>query len=503
MGVVNLWNQRKSLEIINGVIHRNFESAEGLVLYKQILVPGSLRTKFLYWVHGDPTSGHFGVQKTSDKLQRYAYWSGWRKDAELFVPTLQPMLPVPEGSDSTSGCDEKRCVNCFISKVPHRIDRSTSSKFGWSCVLAYWNLLFYKIFNSSSIKRQICLDCSQRTTQTCLFNLWCGRTSGARKWSRICEFNLVPSFKNDGNPRPAKHSISPGSKFSYRENTSNYQRGLCKNNKKNIREIGTNKPSMFVLRTTRRNIPQQLLVRFTWCSCENHVLVSICFWTGRNLGSKILMSMQKRFVKRMQKAYQIVSDQLKVTFDRAKRRYDQRVHAVHFPLNSYVWFFCPRLTAGRGRKFRKLTDGPFRIVRILNDVNYVIQKVPGGRLQICHVDRLLRYEGEPPQVWIRYDRENARVPPVPTITENQPETIQNRPMSPRLVGNPNPSTSPSQQKPHRKTRRCNRRANSTKPKQRRDKMRFKGPRNLKKSRTVQQSDRGPDFNRNADNRPIT
>ena len=77
---------------------------------------------------------------------------------------------------------------------------------------------------------------------------------------------------------------------------------------------------------------------------------------------------------RMQKAYQIVIDQLKVTFDRAKRRYDQRVRAVHFPLHSYVWFYCPRLTAGRGRKFKKLTDGPFRIVRILNDVNYVIQR---------------------------------------------------------------------------------------------------------------------------------
>ena len=32
MGVVNLWNQRKSLEVINGVIHRNYETAEGLIL---------------------------------------------------------------------------------------------------------------------------------------------------------------------------------------------------------------------------------------------------------------------------------------------------------------------------------------------------------------------------------------------------------------------------------------------------------------------------------------
>ena len=59
--------------------------------------------------------------------------------------------------------------------------------------------------------------------------------------------------------------------------------------------------------------------------------------------------------ERMQKAYRIVSDHLKATFDRAKRRYDQRVREVRFKLNSYVWFYCPKLHAGRGRKFRKLT----------------------------------------------------------------------------------------------------------------------------------------------------
>ena len=117
--------------------------------------------------------------------------------------------------------------------------------------------------------------------------------------------------------------------------------------------------------------------------------------------------------KRMQKAYRIVSDHLKTTFDRAKRRYDQRVREVRFKLNSYVWFYCPKLHAGRGRKFRKLTDGPYRIIRILNDVNYVIQKHPGSRPQICHVDRLLKYEGETPKVWLRYDAEQAEVPKEP------------------------------------------------------------------------------------------
>ena len=70
------------------------------------------------------------------------------------------------------------------------------------------------------------------------------------------------------------------------------------------------------------------------------------------------------------------------------------------------------------------------MVRVLNDVNYVIQKVPGGRLQICHVDRLLRYEEEPPAVWVRFDNENNRSPELfdrensSSSSRNEPAAVQ-------------------------------------------------------------------------------
>ena len=205
----------------------------------------------------------------------------------------------------------------------------------------------------------------------------------------------------------------------------------------------------------------------------------------------------------MQKAYQIVSDQLKVTFDRAKRRYDQRVRAVHFPLHSYVWFYCPRLTAGRGRKFKKLTDGPFRIVRILNDVNYVIQKIPGGRLQVCHVDRLLRYEGEPPQVWVKYDKENAEVASVPAIPENPTESRQDQVPGPELVEDENPSASIPRQRSHKKTRQFHVKATQPTRDNDRKRTRLKKPKDWAKNQKVHQTGRVSNFHRNADNRPIT
>ena len=85
MDVVHLWGQRQSLVVKNGILCRKFESAEGLILHFQTLVPLSLRMKFLYWIHGDPTSGHFGIAKSVAKFEKYAYWSGWRHDVILFV----------------------------------------------------------------------------------------------------------------------------------------------------------------------------------------------------------------------------------------------------------------------------------------------------------------------------------------------------------------------------------------------------------------------------------
>ena len=167
---------------------------------------------------------------------------------------------------------------------------------------------------------------------------------------------------------------------------------------------------------------------------------------------------------------------------------------------SYVWYFCPRLTAGRGRKFRKLTDGPFRVVRILNDVNYVIQKVAGSRLTICHVDRLIRYDGDPPVTWVRYDKEKSQSETVTATTPDSTEvpdstdsfvkqngrSVESDSLGPTVRKQTRPVKSRSRSRDHDKIH-----------------IRNKGPRNYRKNITVLQTGRLFDFYRNAENRPTT
>jgi len=80
-----LWAQLSTMEIRNGILYRQFQRPDGTIRYYQLIVPLGLRTAVLEQVHSDVASGHFGMLKTSMKLQKSAYRYGWKRDVEVFV----------------------------------------------------------------------------------------------------------------------------------------------------------------------------------------------------------------------------------------------------------------------------------------------------------------------------------------------------------------------------------------------------------------------------------
>ena len=444
MGLVNLWNQRKSLEIINGVIHRNLESAEGLLLHRQILVPEPLRKTFLFWVHGDPCSGHFGVQKITDKLQHFAYWSGWRKDVELFVRRCDQCCRYRKGPTRPQGAMKNGVGLAPFQKFHIDLTGPHSKSSGGHVYLLTGICCFTKYLIAVPLKDKTALTVANALLKT-LYLIY-----GAVE---LQVYDNGPEFVNSALSHLSKMlGIQDLRSTAYRPVANSAieraHRTINAVFAKTIRDSPRDwheqaKFVCFAYNTARHSSTLFSLFYLVFLR-EPRVGIDL-FLDRSEPGYQSTDEYSEIVQERMRKACQIVSDQPKVTFDRAKRRYDQRVHAVHFPLNSCVWFFCPRLTAGRSRKFKKLTDGPFRVVRVLNDVNYVIQEVPGGRLQICHVDRLLRYEGEPPAVCVRFDNENNRSPEllteknqmVPTETSQQQSKVRKTKLRVRNIGTAN------------------------------------------------------------------
>ena len=79
-----LHGQWELLELVNGVLYRRWCGKDGKPDVLQLLVPSALRQDFLNRSHSGMCGGHLGVRRTTDQIQRRAYWLGWRRDIRRF-----------------------------------------------------------------------------------------------------------------------------------------------------------------------------------------------------------------------------------------------------------------------------------------------------------------------------------------------------------------------------------------------------------------------------------
>ena len=95
-----------------------------------------------------------------------------------------------------------------------------------------------------------------------------------------------------------------------------------------------------------------------------------------------------------------------------------------------------------GRKWQLMTDGPYRIMRKVNDVNYVLQRSSRSRAFVTHIDRMTLFEGEPPTCWRHLDMaiertiETAGTLSEPPFVLVVPEPPTNSPTEPIVAVDP-------------------------------------------------------------------
>ena len=78
------WMQWESLELMDGVLYRLWETPAGDKVVKQLILPKKLRPGVLQQLHCSPTAGHLGVYKTLGRIRERFYWVPCSKDVKAF-----------------------------------------------------------------------------------------------------------------------------------------------------------------------------------------------------------------------------------------------------------------------------------------------------------------------------------------------------------------------------------------------------------------------------------
>ncbi|GBM09108.1 hypothetical protein AVEN_5290-1 [Araneus ventricosus] len=84
-------------------------------------------------------------------------------------------------------------------------------------------------------------------------------------------------------------------------------------------------------------------------------------------------------------------EQVELSRERMKIRYDSRATDHHFKEGDLVWMYNPKRRRGLSPKLQQNWEGPYTVVKKLNDVVYRVQRSPNAKPKVIHINRLAPY----------------------------------------------------------------------------------------------------------------
>ncbi|GBO00966.1 hypothetical protein AVEN_162914-1 [Araneus ventricosus] len=78
--------------------------------------------------------------------------------------------------------------------------------------------------------------------------------------------------------------------------------------------------------------------------------------------------------------------------ERMKIRYDSRTTDHHFKEGDLVWMYNPKQRRGMSPKLQQNWEGPYTVVKKLNDYVNRVQRSPNTKLKVIHINRLALYK---------------------------------------------------------------------------------------------------------------
>lgn len=98
--------------------------------------------------------------------------------------------------------------------------------------------------------------------------------------------------------------------------------------------------------------------------------------------------------KRMDEIHDRVRANIHEASDRMKEHYDIRATEGGYQPGDLVWLFNPQRRRGFSPKLQRSWDGPYEVLKRINDVIYRIRKRPNGKPRVVHFNRLAPFLGD-------------------------------------------------------------------------------------------------------------
>ena len=97
--------------------------------------------------------------------------------------------------------------------------------------------------------------------------------------------------------------------------------------------------------------------------------------------------------RRMDEIHERIRANVQDCSDRMKERYDVNAEKGGYREGDLVWLFDPKRRRGLSPKVQRSWDGPYEVMKRINDVIYRIRRTKNGKPRVVHFNRLAPFRG--------------------------------------------------------------------------------------------------------------
>ncbi|GFU60160.1 retrovirus-related Pol polyprotein from transposon 412 [Trichonephila clavipes] len=384
-----LWN---SLHLRNGVLYRKFESEDGKTFRWQLVLPRSRIPEVLKELHGSPTGGHFGVMKTLHRVRERFCWGKVRADVEQWCKSCDACSARKGPKIRSRGKLHRYNVGAPFERIAFDIlgplPRTASGNKYLLVVIDYFTKWpeVYPIPDQEAptVAEAVVQHWISRYGVPLQLHSDQGRNFVSAVLKGVCELLGIDKTKTT-----PLHPQSDGMVERFNRTILNNLSLMVSKNQQDWDQ----KVPLFLLayrsavhETTGYSPSQMLFGRDLRLPCD------LLFGRPPDTPSspeEYVQNLQARF----EDVHNLARERINLRTEKMKTRYDTKATGHQFKEGDKVWFYNPTRRKGLSPKLQSHWDGPYTILKIINDVVIRIRKSTNSKPRVVHYDRLAPYYG--------------------------------------------------------------------------------------------------------------
>ncbi|KAJ8952348.1 hypothetical protein NQ318_017242, partial [Aromia moschata] len=394
------WAQWSSLCLRDGLLHRKWESPDGVSAVYQLVLPKARIHQVLEELHSSPSGGHFGVTRTLARVRDRFYWVNCRRDVEEWCKRCD-LCSAKKGPKTRSrgkmvqylsGAPFERVAVDILGPLPVT-DRGNKYLMVVMDYFSKWpEAVPLPNQEAETVAEAFIENVIARHGVPLELHSDQGRNFESELWQEVMKIMGIKKTRTT-----ALHPQSNGMVERHNRTICHYLSKFVSENQRDWDKL----VPLFLL-SYRSSQHESTTYTPSMLTSGREMKLPTDLILGRPLEENQERSLPE-FVKdlreRMDRIHQFAREKLKIHSDKMKQRLDTTSTKTAFKPGDAVWLYAPKRTKGKSPKLQSNWEGPYTIIKKINDLVYRIQLSPRSKPKVVHLERLAKYTGHNPPEW--------------------------------------------------------------------------------------------------------